>query len=58
MSVRYLTKSRFKIGYECPTKLQYQDDKKFGNLNVENSFLASSLDSCVNAPKHSISHTN
>ena len=35
----YLTKSRFKIGYECPTKLFYQDDKSFGNNNVDNSFL-------------------
>lgn len=36
---RYLTKSRFKIGTDCPTKLFYQDDKKFGNNNVENTFL-------------------
>ena len=39
MSVRYLTKSRFKVGYECPTKLQYLDDRKYGNNNVDNSFL-------------------
>jgi len=36
---RYLTKSRFKIGHECPTKLFYLDDKRFGNNNAENSFL-------------------
>ncbi len=39
LSKNYLTKSRFKIGYECPTKLSYQDDKSFGNNNAENSFL-------------------
>ncbi|MGE3263117.1 MAG: DUF2779 domain-containing protein [Bacteriovoracia bacterium] len=36
---RYLTKSRFKIGHECPTKLFYLDDKRFGNNNTDNSFL-------------------
>jgi hypothetical protein len=36
---RFLTKSRFKIGYECPTKLYYQDKNEFGNNNVDNSFL-------------------
>jgi len=36
---RNLTKSRFKVGYECPSKLFYLDNKKFGNLNAENSFL-------------------
>jgi hypothetical protein len=35
----FLTKSRFKIGYECPTKLYYQDDQSYGNTNSENSFL-------------------
>lgn len=39
MSKNYLTKSRFKVGYECPTKLFYQDDKSFGNNNTDNSFL-------------------
>lgn len=39
MSLRFLTKSRFKIGHECPTKLFYLDDKKFGNANSENAFL-------------------
>jgi hypothetical protein len=36
---RYLTKSRFKIGHECPTKLHYLDDKKYGNNNTDNTFL-------------------
>ena len=39
MAARFLTKSRFKIGYECPTKLAFQDAKQFGNNNVDNSFL-------------------
>jgi hypothetical protein len=38
-SHRYLTKSRFKVGYECPTKLFYLDGKEFGNNNTDNSFL-------------------
>ena len=36
---RYLTKSRFKVGCECPTKLFYLDDKEYGSTNVDNSFL-------------------
>jgi hypothetical protein len=39
MSVRYLTKSRFKVGHDCPTKLYYLDDKRFANSNDENAFL-------------------
>lgn len=35
----YLTKSRFKIGYECPTKLYYQDRAEYGNNMADNSFL-------------------
>lgn len=27
------------MGYDCPTKLYYQDDKSFGNNNLDNSFL-------------------
>jgi hypothetical protein len=37
---QYLTKSRFKVGYDCPSKLFYLDDKTYGNTNVDNSFLA------------------
>lgn len=37
---QFLTKSRFKVGSDCPTKLYYLDNKSFGNLNKENSFLA------------------
>ncbi len=39
LNKQFLTKSRFKIGHECPTKLFYLDDKKFGNANSENAFL-------------------
>ncbi|MFN8790828.1 MAG: DUF2779 domain-containing protein [Bdellovibrionales bacterium] len=39
MVSRFLTKSRFKIGNECPTKLYYLDDKRYGNSNSENAFL-------------------
>ena len=27
------------MGYDCPTKLYYQDDRSFGNNNLDNSFL-------------------
>lgn len=40
-NVRYLTKSRFKIGFECPTKLFFLDDSSFGNKKIDNSFLES-----------------
>lgn len=36
---QFLTKSRFKVGYDCPTKLYYLDDKRYGNNNTDNSFL-------------------
>ena len=39
MSNRYLTKSRFKIGLECPTKLYYEGNKEYANQNIEDSFL-------------------
>lgn len=39
MTRRFLTKSRFKVGYDCPTKLHYQDNKEYGNNNVDNAFL-------------------
>lgn len=40
MTARHLTKSRFKIGFECPTKLYFLDDPAYGNTNIDNSFLA------------------
>lgn len=36
---RHLTKSRFKVGYDCPTKLYFLDNKEFGNKNVDDTFL-------------------
>lgn len=39
MSARFLTKSRFKVGHECPSKLYFLDDKKYGNSKEENAFL-------------------
>jgi hypothetical protein len=39
MSVRQLTKSRFKVGFDCPTKLYFLDNPTYGNTNGDNSFL-------------------
>jgi hypothetical protein len=36
---RYLTKSRFKIGLECPTKLFYTNKKEYLNQNLDDPFL-------------------
>ena len=37
---RYLTKSRFKLAVECPTKLYYTGKPEYANTNNENEFLA------------------
>lgn len=37
---RLLTKSRFKLGCECPTKLFFTGKPEYGNTNVDNAFLA------------------
>lgn len=37
--MRYLTKSRFALALECPTKLEYKDDPGFANAKLENDFL-------------------
>jgi hypothetical protein len=34
-----LTKSRFKIGAECPTKLFFNDRKEYGNKKHQDEFL-------------------
>src|SRR5688500_15806409 len=39
MTGRFLTKSRFKVGCECPAKLRYLDDPSYGNSKKENAFL-------------------
>ncbi|MBC7690952.1 MAG: DUF2779 domain-containing protein [Methylotenera sp.] len=44
MSPRYLTKSLFKVAYECPTKLYYQIHKEYGNTKVDNAFLKALAD--------------
>ena len=38
-SLKLLTKTRFKIGMECTTKLRYLDNDKYGNANKEDDFL-------------------
>lgn len=39
MSKRYLTKSRFKLAIECPTKLYYTGKKEYANNSLDNPFL-------------------
>lgn len=41
---RYLTKSKFKLAMECPTKLFYSGKSEYANRNLEDSFLASLAD--------------
>ena len=41
---RYLTKSRFKLGLECPTKLYYTDKQEYPNQKIDNSFLTALAD--------------
>ena len=36
---RYLTKSRFKLAIECPTKLFYTGKSTYANQNLDDSFL-------------------
>lgn len=36
---RYLTKTRFKMGQECPTKLFYTNKKEYQNQKMDDSFL-------------------
>lgn len=37
--MRYLTKSRFTLALQCPTKLDYCDNRDYANANVTNEFL-------------------
>lgn len=37
--MRVLSKSRFKLGLECPNKLYYSNDKDYANIKNEDSFL-------------------
>ena len=36
---RYLTKSRFKLGMECPTKLYYTRKPEYSNQKIDDKFL-------------------
>lgn len=41
---RYLTKSRFKLATECPTKLFYTGKSNYANQDLDDSFLAALAD--------------
>lgn len=41
---RYLTKSRFKIGHDCPTKLFYTGKEEYFNASLEDPFLSALAD--------------
>ena len=41
---RYLTKSRFKLAIECPTKLFYTGKECYANQNLDDSFLLALAD--------------
>ena len=41
---RYLTKSRFKLGMECPTKLFYTSKKQYPDQKMDDPFLAALAD--------------
>lgn len=37
--MKVLTKSRFKLGLECPNKLYYTRKKEYANIKLEDPFL-------------------
>ena len=41
MKQRYLTKSRFNLAMECPTKLYYNGKDEYANQKIEDAFLLS-----------------
>lgn len=41
---RYFTKSRFKLGLECPTKLFYTGKSSYGNTKLDDPFLSALAD--------------
>lgn len=41
---RYLTKSRFKLGIECPTKLYYTGKSGYSNQKLDDPFLSALAD--------------
>ena len=44
MKPRYLTKSRFKLALECPTKMYYDGNSEYANQKIEDSFLLALAD--------------
>ena len=42
--MRVLSKSRFKLGLECPNKLYFTNDTTFANIKSDDSFLKSLAD--------------
>ena len=44
MRPRYLTKSRYKLGLECPTKLYYTGKSEYANQNIDDTFLLALAD--------------
>src|SRR5262245_48168157 len=41
---RFLSKSRFKVGHECPSKLFYYENSKYANANDTDAFLRALAD--------------
>ncbi|MBM4224576.1 MAG: hypothetical protein FJ167_07240, partial [Gammaproteobacteria bacterium] len=41
LTIKTLSKSRFKLALECPTKVYYSLDKRYVNANDSNDFLKS-----------------
>jgi hypothetical protein len=41
---RYLSKSRFKLALECPTKLYYDGKADYANQKIEDTFLMALAD--------------
>lgn len=41
---RFLTKSKFKLALECPTKLYYEGKQEYANQKIEDSFLLALAD--------------
>ncbi|MCK9527023.1 MAG: DUF2779 domain-containing protein, partial [Limnochordia bacterium] len=44
MQARYLTKSRFALALECPTKLNYEGKPEYADASLEDSFLQALAD--------------
>jgi len=42
--MRYLTKTRFTLALQCPTKLSFSDDLSYANANVTNEFMLALAD--------------